>query len=70
MLHTPIRSWDPLKPLDPFAAEKKFTDLKNNFQGLHKVMVEDFSWNIIPCFTFWENIKTISILDIENYRFI
>ena len=24
----------------------------------------------MKCFTFWENIKTISILDIENYGFI
>ena len=38
-----------LKPLDPFGtAKKKVHRFTNNLQGLQKVMVKDFSWNIYP----------------------
>ena len=39
-----------LKPLDPFDTEKKKKNHRftNNLQGLQKVMVKDFSWNISP----------------------
>ena len=45
---------------------------KNNLQGLQKVMVKRplLIYYSMKCFTFWENIKTISILDSENYGFI
>ena len=61
-----------LKPLDTFGTEKKLKAQRftNDLQGLQKVMVKDFSWNIISCFTFWETIKTISIPDVESYGFI
>ena len=38
-----------LKPLDPFGTEKKkkVHRLTNNLQGLQKVVVKDFPWNII-----------------------
>ena len=42
---------DYFKPLDTFGTEKKLTvhRFTNNLQGLlQKVMVKDFSWNIIP----------------------
>ena len=55
-------NWLILKPLDIFWTEQKlkFTDLQITCtQGLQKVMVKDFSWNIIPWNAFWENIKTI-----------
>ena len=35
-----------LKPLYTFGSEKK--RFSNNLQGLHKVMVKDFPWNIVP----------------------
>ena len=63
-----------LKPLDPFGTEKKIKvhRFTNNLQGLQKVVVKDFSYIYysMKCFTFWENSKTISILDSENYGFI
>ena len=39
-----------LKPLDTFGTETqlKVHRFTNNLQGLQKVMVKDFSWNIIP----------------------
>ena len=39
-----------LKPLDTFGTEKKLKvhRFTNNLQGLQKVMVKDFSWNVIP----------------------
>ena len=42
------RPW--LKPLDTFGTDKKFKvhRFTNNLKGLQKVMVKDFSWNIIP----------------------
>ena len=44
----------------------------NNLQGLQKVMVKDFSWNIIPwiALLFEKTFKQLSILDIQNYGFI
>ena len=69
-----IRKINLLKPLDTFGTEKKLKvhRFTNNLQGLQKVMVKDFCWNIIPwnALLFEKNIKTISILDIENYGFI
>ena len=40
----------PLKPLDTFGTQNKIKVYRftNNLQGLQKVMVKDFSWNIIP----------------------
>ena len=57
----------PLKPLDTFGTENKLKvhRFTNNLQGL--LLLKYYS---MKCFTFWENIKTISILDIENYGFI
>ena len=57
-------------PYGHWTLSEQKTNLKvhrftNNLQGLQKVTVKDFPWNI----TFWENIKTISILDIEIYGF-
>ena len=42
--------FDALKPLDPFGTETKIKvhRFTNNLQGLQKVMVKDFSWNISP----------------------
>ena len=63
-----------LKPLYTFGTEKKkkvhrFT---NNLQGLQKkVMVNDFSWNIVSWNALlFEKTLTISILNSENYGFI
>ena len=41
---------DYLKPLDTFGTEQKLKvhRFTNSLQGLQKVMVKDFSWNIIP----------------------
>jgi hypothetical protein len=64
---------NPLKPLDPFGTEKKEVHrFTNNLQGLQKVVVKDFSRNIIPrnALLFENKVKTISILDSENYGFI
>ena len=53
-----------LKPLYTFGTEKIHKSSQiYKLQGLQKVMVKDFSSNIIPwmkCFTFWENIKHMS----------
>ena len=45
-----ILNYDRLKPLFTFGTEKKIKvhRFTNNLQGLQKVMVKDFSWNIIP----------------------
>ena len=61
-----------LKPSDTFGTETKVHRFTNNLQGLQKVMVKDFSWNIIPWnyFLFEKTLKQLSILDIENYEFI
>ena len=63
-----------LKPLDTFGTLNKIKvhRFTNNLQGLQKVVVKDISWSIIPwnALLFLENIKTTSILDIENYGFI
>ena len=63
-----------LKPLYTFGTEKeknphRFT---NNLQGLQKVMVKDFSWNIIPsnALLFEKTFKQLSIPVVENYGFI
>ena len=59
-----------LKPLYTFGAEeKKVHRFTNNLQGLQKVMVKDFSWNIIPwnALLFEKTLKQLSILDNENY---
>ena len=41
---------NPLKPLYTFGTEQKIKvhRFTHNLQGLQKVMVKDFSWNIIP----------------------
>ena len=51
---------------------KKFHRFTNNLQGLQKVMVKDFSWNIIPwnALLFEKTLKQYKILDSENYGFI
>ena len=64
-----------LKPLYTFGTKKiiiKVHRFTNNFQSLQKVMVKDFSWNIIPwnALLFEKTFKQLSILDIENYGFI
>ena len=62
-----------LKPLYTFGTEKKKVHrFTNNLLGLQKVMVKDFSWNIIPwnALLFEKKLKQFSILDIENYGFI
>ena len=52
--------------------EKKVHRFTNNLQGLQKVMVKDFSWNIIPwnALLFEKTLKQLSILVVENYGFI
>ena len=52
--------------------KKKVHRFTNNLQGLQKVMVKDFSWNIIPwnALLFEKTLKQYQILDIENYGFI
>jgi hypothetical protein len=56
--------------IGPFRYRKKKNHrYTNNLQGLQKVVVKDFSWNIMP----WNALlfeKTVSILDNENYWFI
>ena len=63
-----------LKPLDTFWTEQKLKvhRFTNNLQGLQKVMVKDFPWNIIPwnALLFEKTLKQLSILDIENNGFI
>ena len=69
-----INLWSLLKPLDTFWTEQKLKLHKftNNLQGLQKVMVKDVSWNIITwnALLFEKTLKQLSILDIENNRFI
>ena len=50
-LAIPFRYWN----------KNKSSQIYNNLQGLQKVIVKDFSWNMIPwnAYTFWENTKTI-----------
>ena len=64
----------PLKQLDTFWTEHKLKvpRFTNNLQGLQKVMVKDFVWNIIPwnALLFEKTLKQLSILDIENNGFI
>ena len=52
--------------------KKKVHRFTNNLQGLQKVMVKYFSWNIIPwnSLLFEKNLKQLPILDNENYGFI
>ena len=59
-----------LKSLYTFGTEFCFHRFTNNLQGLQKVPVKDFSWNIIPRNALLFDIKTISILDSENYGFL
>ena len=63
-----------LKPLYTFGKEKTITvhRFTNNLQGLQKVMVKDFSWNIIPwnALLFEKTLVQLSILDVENWGFI
>ena len=63
-----------LKPFDTFWTEQKLKvhRFTNNLQGLQKVMVKDFPWNIIPwnALLFEKTLKQLSILDIENNWFI
>ena len=65
-----------LKPLDTFGTEQKLKVhwFTNNLQGLQKVMVKDYMypWNIISwnALLFEKTLKQLSILDIENNRFI
>ena len=65
---------DYLKPLDTFWTEQNFKvhRFTNNLQGLQKVMVKDFPWNIFPwnALLFEKTSKHLSILDIENNGFI
>ena len=55
-----------------FWNRKKVHRFTNNLQGLQKVMVKDFSWNIIPwnALLIEKTFKQLSILDIDNYGFI
>ena len=63
-----------LKAIEHFlnGTKLKVHRFTNNLQGLQKVMVKDFSWNIIPwnALLFGKTLKQLSILDIENYGFI
>ena len=64
-----------LKPLYTFGTEEKIKAHRftNNLQGLQKVMVKDFSWNIFfqwNALLFEKTVKQLSILDSENYGFI
>ena len=66
----------PLQALKPFAAfwteqHLKVHRLTNNLQGLNKVMVKNFPWNIsLNAVLFEKILKQLSILDIENNGFI
>ena len=59
-----------LKPLDTFWTEQKLKvhSIKNNLQGLQKVIMKDFPWNDNPwnALLFEKTLKHWSILDIEN----
>ena len=52
--------------------KKKVHRFTNNLQGLQKVRVKDFSWNIVlwNALLFEKILKQLSILDIDNYGFI
>ena len=62
------------KPLNTFWTEQKLKvhRFTNNLEGLEKVMVKDFHWNIIPwnALLFEKLLKQLPILDIENNKFI
>ena len=62
-----------LKPLDTFWTDQKVKVYRftNNLQGLQKVMVKDFPWNIVSwkALLFEKTLKQLSILDIEINRF-
>ena len=63
-----------VKPIGHFRNKKKIKvhRFTNNLQGLHKVMVKDFSWNIISwnALLFKKTLKQLSILVVENCGFI
>ena len=64
-----------LKAIGHFQNRKKKIKVHrftNNLQGLKKVMVKDFSWNVIPwnALLFEKTVKQLSILNIKNYGFI
>ena len=63
-----------LKAIIHFRNRKKIKVHKftNNLQGLQKVQVKDFSWNIFPwnALLYEKTLKQLSILDNENYGFI
>ena len=63
-----------LKPLYTCGTENKIKvhRFTNNLIGLQKVMVKDFSWNIVPwnVLLFEKTLQQLSILYIENYGFI
>ena len=61
-----------LKPLYTFGSErtKKFTDLQIIDRVYSKVMVKDFSWNIVPWNALLFEKVIILILVSENYGFI
>ena len=63
-----------LKPLYTCRTEKEIKGHRftNNLQGLQKVMVKDFSWNIIRwnALLFQKTLKQLPILVVENYGFI
>ena len=67
-----IHSKYQLKPLYTFGTEKKVHRFINKLQGLQKVMVKDFSWNIVPwnALLFEKTLKQSSILVVEIYGFI
>ena len=63
------------KPLDTFWTEQKLKvhRFTNNLQGLQKVIVKDFPWNIIPrnALLFEKTFtQFVANLDIEDNRFI
>ena len=61
-----------LKAIGHFRNRKKIHRFTNNLQGLQRVMMKDFSWNIIPwnALLFEKTLKQLSILDIGNYGLI
>ena len=63
-----------VRPLDTFGTEKtlKVHRLTNNLQGLQKVMVKDFSCNILPwnALLFEKTLKQYKFSICENYGFI
>ena len=63
-----------LKPLYHFCTEQKLEvhRFTNKLQGLQKVMVKDFPWNIIPrnALLFEKTLKQLPILNIEHNGFI